>query len=171
MNLSSALLTIALSLPPPWQSTEPPAQYRARLTTIADAIADVAPDRTWAAVLLAVVYGESRFRRSVHAGEKLGDCHRGTCRAICLAQLHRNGRSEAEWRALAGTSPEATKRCVRAAYEALRRAQNWCRARHGTAGIAEALSLYGTGSTCRSPRGRVRARMARRLEALLRSEG
>lgn len=170
MTLFDVILAAALSLPAPWhppgEEPETPEQYRARVAVIASAVALETPSLEWASVVLTVMHRESRFALAIHSGQKLGD----QGRAICLSQQHRNGRSEAAWLALAGTSPEATRRCVRATYRTLRRAMGWCRSRHGSAGMAEALSLYANGQDCRASIGRARALRAQRLLDRMRRE-
>jgi len=143
----TAILTLLPAPPTGW--TETPDDYRARVEVIAEAVTVETPSTYWAMGVLAVFWHESHFRRSVHSGEKRGD----SGRAICMGQHHRNGRTRAAWESLAGTDADATRRCVRATYHTLRRAQGWC-SQWGTvrAGMLSTVTAYGTGRTCAASR-------------------
>lgn len=83
------------------------------------------------ALLTAIQRGESAFEYRVHAGEK---SHIGTAdagRARCLGQIHhvKAWWSKDEWRTLAGTSREATRRCAEAILRILQYHSNRCRLR------------------------------------------
>jgi hypothetical protein len=157
MTLLEALLAIALSLPPPWDMRETPRQYEARVTTIAQAIdAEVreATDWKWrpealASALIVITYGESRFRRSVHAGEQMGD----SGRSACLAQVQSSRLVPyQQWMALTGVDLTSTRNCVRAAAVVLTYSARRCvgkAPRLKREHMARAFALYGSGKNCR----------------------
>lgn len=175
MSLKASLLAAALSLPPPWyapgKQVEAEPEYRRRLETIVSAIAaesEGVNGWTWGRKSLAIAvlskfYEESRFALEVHRGSRRGD--RG--RAICLGQHHRNGRTESQWEALAGTDEASTRRCARATVQALVAAHRYCDldGRPLTdQNMARVFALYGTGARCEpSERARKRAKRWRRL--------
>src|SRR5689334_9855824 len=122
MTLLARLLAIALALPPPYylpgREPETQAERAARIERIvAAAVSESASvDKAdWsgttedlAAALLAVTFFESRhWALEVHDGRARGD--RGA--SVCLAQIWTKDRS------LAGTSSEATERCMHRAVE------------------------------------------------------
>jgi len=146
-TILAAILSLLPTPPATW--TETPDDYRARAGVIAEAIAAETPSRYWALGVVTVFWHESHFRRSVHAGTRRGDHGR----AICLGQHQRNGRPREQWEALAGVDAEATRRCARATYRTLRRAQGWC-SQWGSvrAGILATFTAYGTGRTCSASR-------------------
>lgn len=149
MNLAAfALATILRILPhpsPAWH--EPQADYEARAATIANAAVLAARhDRDLLVAELVVVDFESSFNPAVHAGTKRGDGGK----ALCLAQLHRNGHDAATWEALAGLDADSTARCLGAEANALRWALMRCQRLDSKYGWPEAIVLYGTGRTCRA---------------------
>jgi hypothetical protein len=178
MSFTDAVIAAALSLPAPtYRDTPPetPEQYRARVSLIGEVVADettsLKTDRyAVAAAVLVTFRFESAFRLEVHSGAIRGDHGK----AICLSQQWQNSLSRADWEALAGISPEATRRCVRMTIETLLRAHRHC-ARDVTAGLTEtavarAFRLLGTGRTCEPGRGALRrAAEWRRVLASLRA--
>lgn len=169
-DLKTALLSAALSFPPPWyppgENPEDVEQYRARVQVIAESIASEASDaRGWgwgtkalAFATLTLMYNESRFSLSVHTGEKLGD--RG--RASCLGQIHMSGMvPKHEWMRLTGADTASTRRCARATIRLLISQQRVCRLQAHPGNVrnmARVFTAYGTGGSClMSVQGRRRA--------------
>lgn len=140
-----AILTLLPLAPPHWHESQ--AEYETRARTMAIAIAEESRTRAEAMMVVTVFRWESSFAPDVHSGERLGDGGR----AICAGQHHRNGRSEAEWRALAGTGLDATRRCVRATVRALRGSAHYCR-RFGHTEPVNAFVKYGSGRRCLADR-------------------
>ena len=170
MNLSAAILAAALSLPSPWRSPEPEDAYRARLETIATAVAIEAQAATsvhaleLAVAVLTIWAHESRFALDVHSGERTGDLGR----ARCLGQVHPSGIvPRREWLALTGTDLASTRRCARATVRVFAAQARRC---VGTSiplsagAVARAFAGYGTGGSCAAaPWARKRARTWGRL--------
>jgi hypothetical protein len=147
-TILAAILSLGVAWTPPGETPpESNSERRQRLETVARAVELEVPTRQWRAVVIALLWHESRFARDVHSGARMGDAGR----AACLGQLHRLGLPRDEWEALTGVGLPATRRCVRVAYQRLRAAQRWCRARHGDSSIAATLALYGSGRSCRAP--------------------
>jgi hypothetical protein len=154
MTLLVRLLAFALALPPPYylpgREPETQAERAARIERIvAAAVAEsTAVDKDeWpgttedlAAALLAVTFYESRhWALEVHDGRARGD--RGE--SVCLAQIWTKDRS------LAGTSSEATQRCLHRAAEILMLHSRRCGLRYMDQWQAARLfGAYGTGRTC-----------------------
>lgn len=153
MNLLARLLAVALSLPAPWygpgKEPESAVERAARIDVIVSAaVAEAsAADDAWpgttedlAAALLSVTWFESRrWALEVHDGRARGD--RGA--SVCLAQVWSPDRS------LAGTSPDATLRCMHRAAEILVLHARRCTIRHvDEHQMARLLAAYGTGKTC-----------------------
>jgi hypothetical protein len=176
MTLLVRLLAFALALPPPYylpgREPETKAERAARIERIvAAAIAESnAVDKDeWpgttedlAAALLAVTFYESRhWALEVHDGRARGD--RG--KSVCLAQIWTQDRS------LAGTSSEATHRCMRRAVEIMVLHSRRCGFRYMDQWQAARLfGAYGTGRTCRAThwskqRASLWARIRRAAEA------
>jgi hypothetical protein len=159
-DLKAALLSAALSLPPPWyppgENPETLEQYRARVDVIASAIsteANQAPGWGWGSRALAfaaltIMYNESGFALSVHTGEKLGD--RG--RASCLGQVHMSGMvPKHEWARLTGVDTESTRRCARATIRYLVAQHRGCKLHTrplDLSNMARVFTAYATGGSC-----------------------
>lgn len=163
-TLLAAILSLGVAWTPPGETPpESRDERRERLETVARAVELEVPTRQWRAVVIALLWHESRFARDVHSGARMGDAGR----AACLGQLHRLGLPRDEWEALTGVGLPATRRCVRLAYERLRAAQRWCRHREGDGSVGAALALYGSGRVCRAPWVAPRIRTYRRVLAHL----
>jgi hypothetical protein len=174
MLLKEALLTIALTLPPPWyppdKNPETAEEYRARLETIVEAIALESKvgqplpegENALAAATLVLWHGESRFELAVHTNVGKTRWGQDYGRARCLGQLHASGLvPKEEWETLAGSDLESTRRCAKATMRMLR-AQYWvCRHRTGKGGrVARMYEAYATGRSCQ-PRQRSKTRAFR----------
>jgi len=145
--MDAALLTLALSWPAPFQSTEPPELYRARVGVIVSAVETATPRRDLQVALLVLAYRESSFRVEVHSGEVLGDGGR----ARSLWQLHRS-RWTPDWESLSGTDIEATTRSARVALRVVR-SSLWLCGRNELSSVsrfAHAFEVYASGK-CRAP--------------------
>lgn len=163
-TILAAILSLGVAWTPPGElAPETPSERRDRLETVARAIELEVPDRQWRAVVIALLWHESRYALDVHSGAKLGDAGR----AACLGQLHRLGLPRDEWEALTGVGLPATRRCVRVAYQRLRAAQRWCGYHAGDRSIGAALALYGSGRECSAPWVRPRLATYRRVLARL----
>ena len=154
MTLLVRLLAFALALPPPYylpgHEPETQAERAARVERIVTAAVaeSIAVDKDeWpgtkedlAAALLAVTFYESRhWALEVHDGRARGD--RGE--SVCLAQIWTKDRS------LAGTSSEATQRCLHRAVEILVLHSRRCGLRYMDQWqVARLFGAYGTGRTC-----------------------
>ena len=110
---------------PPGELPETAEQRRARLTMAADVVTFVAHDNPTgldafdSAPLVTVIWGsESAMEYHVHAGTKSPIGHQDHGKARCLGQLRTwKGNTlltPEQFKALPGTSPEATERCARA---------------------------------------------------------
>ena len=162
--LQQSLLAALLSLRPFHTDVETESERLARLTTISAAIAAAAveatcegakPEATCTAVypgntrelaflLVSQAYHETRLAKHVHEGRcrtHIGECDSG--RAIGLWQLQAGPHlPKDEWKTLAGTDFDATRRSAFEAARALGRGLNYCRSTRG------AIALYATGRTC-----------------------
>jgi hypothetical protein len=146
--IALAILRLLPAPNPEWGETQ--AEYRARVTIIAEAVAVASRrDRSLAMAVVVKFHGESRFSPFVQAGIERG--HNG---AICLGQHERLKRTLVEWYGLAGLSLEATTRCAYATADALKKHLAYCRARDPGAGYPQAFVLYGTGRTCNADESR-----------------
>ena len=177
MALKELLLAAIVQWAPPWyppgKNPELPDQYRARLDTIAQAVAIEAAQvkktrldkRALAAATLVIWYGETRFSHGVHVkGVSRWGQDRGKAR--CMGQIHVSGLvPKKEWDLLVGGDLEATRRCARATLRVLAAQSRYCGVRRPTeAGIAKVISAYGTGKGCRTTdQGKKRARRWARL--------
>ena len=164
MTLTEALLSVALSLPAPWyapgKNPETPDQYRARVETIAKAVAleaDAADGWRWdsvslAAATLVIWYGESRFALDVHNGSGRSRYGEDDGRARCFGQIHQTGLvPKAEWEKLAGVDLESTRRCARATMKVLSVQGRHCGMRTGKPNmwaVARMVAAYGSGKGC-----------------------
>jgi len=174
LNLAPALLTVALSLPPPASprgyDPEPRADYETRVSTIAISIGAVSKTPEEAAGLLVLAYGESRFDALVHAGLTHPVLDQDHGRARSLWQLHASG-IVPEWSTLGGTDVEATTRAARAALRVLRSAAWMCT--HSSMltadDMARAFAEYGRGDrSCMPTRQSIaRAQQWERVRARL----
>lgn len=156
----AALIALALAAPRPGRDAELAEDRTARVTTIAIAAAEAAAgdegdawpwDRESLAVAaLAVTWHESiRWSRWVHAAPWVRDV-RGT-RATCLGQIHVTPWVPiAEWRTLAGTDVEPTRRCLGAVVRVLSRHAARCRVGDEPTQyeVGRVVSAYGTGRGC-----------------------
>src|SRR5882672_8771652 len=152
MSFLARLLAAALVLPPPYYSPghqpETATERAQRIEVIVSAaVAESKAVQGWpgreedlAAAILSVTWFESRrWALEVHAGARRGD-HGAS---VCLAQIWTYDRS------LAGTSPEATRRCFRKAAEILAMHAARCGIRRiDEMQMARLLGAYGTGRTC-----------------------
>ena len=170
MAFFARLLAAALALPGPWylpgHEPETADQRAQRVETIVTAaIAESHQVEGWpgtddelAAAMLSVTWFESRrWALEVHDGARRGD--HGS--SVCLAQIWSHDRS------LAGTSPEATRRCFRKAAQILGMHAARCGIRRvDEMQMARLLGAYGTGRTCHTmPWARKRARLWAKLMA------
>src|SRR5215831_4021911 len=164
MSFFARLLAAALLLPPPYylpgHEPETAAERARRIEVIVSAaVSESQAVEGWpgtqeelASAILSVTWFESRrWALEVHDGARRGD--KGA--SVCLAQIWTYDRS------LAGTSPEATRRCFRRAAEILAMHANRCGIRRvDEIQMARLLGAYGTGRTCHMmPWARKRARL------------
>lgn len=162
MMLQNAILAIALSLQPVWykpgKAPETPEQYRERLGTIAAAIAaEVERAEGWgfskealAAATLATWYAESRLSYEVHTGSGRTRHGEDQGRARCLGQVHRVWAPKGEWKRLAGTDLEATRRCAATTMKVLIAQSKRCRLKQepGVWSLARVFAAYMNGLKC-----------------------
>jgi hypothetical protein len=168
MSFLARLLAAALVLPPPYylpgHDPETAAARAHRIEVIVSAaVSEAKAVESWpgtreelAAAILSVTWFESRrWSLEVHDGARRGD--KGA--SVCLAQIWTYDRS------LAGTSPEATRRCFRKAAEILAMHANRCGIRRiDEMLMARLLGAYGTGRTCHTmPWARKRAHLWAKL--------
>jgi hypothetical protein len=168
MSFLARLLAAALVLPPPYslpgRDPETAAARASRIEVIVSAaVSEANAVEGWpgtreelAAAILSVTWFESRrWSLEVHDGARRGD--KGA--SVCLAQIWTYDRS------LAGTSPEATRRCFRKAAEILAMHANRCGIRRvDEMQMARLLGAYGTGRTCHTmPWARKRAHLWAKL--------
>ncbi len=168
MTFFARLLAAALVLPQPYylpgHEPETAAERASRIEMIvSSAVTESREVEGWpgtpedlAAAILSVTWFESRrWALEVHEGRRRGD-HGAS---VCLAQIWTYDRS------LAGTSPEATRRCFRKAAQILSMHANRCGIRKmDEMNMARLLGAYGTGRTCHTmPWARKRARLWGRL--------
>jgi len=118
--MKAAILALLLSFPMPWYRHHAPPEtkeeYQARLEVIAEALdlelsgLDPYLKLELAAGTSVKIQGESALKLEVHDGRKRGDWGK----SICLGQQKQLwGMTKDEWESLAGTSLEATRRCIR----------------------------------------------------------
>src|SRR5262252_7139787 len=152
MSFLARLLAAALLLPPPYylpgRDPETAAERAHRIELIVSAaVSEAKAVAGWpgtqeelATAILSVTWFESRrWALEVHDGARRGD--KGA--SVCLAQIWTYDRT------LAGTSPEATRRCFRRAAEILALHANRCGIRRiDETQMARLLGAYGTGRTC-----------------------
>ncbi len=171
MALKELLLAAALKFAPPWyppgQNPESFDQYRARLDTIAEAIAvesEVASNwglgrRALAAATMTVWYGETRFAYEVHAlGKSRWTQDLGKAR--CMGQIHVSRIvPRQEWELMVGADLQATRLCARATMRVLAAQAGYCRAQSASeASMARVFAAYGTGRGCAlTPQAKKRA--------------
>jgi hypothetical protein len=163
MILQNMLLAIALSLQAPWyppsKVPETAEQRQDRLEIITQAIAiEAAAEQNWewgtetlAAATLATWYEESRFALEVHNGEGKTRFGEDQGRAKCLGQLHKTGYvPKEEWKQLAGTDLESTRRCARATMRVLAAQGKRCKMPKelDVWSVARMFAMYGTGNSC-----------------------
>jgi hypothetical protein len=168
MTFIARLLAAALLLPQPYylpgHEPETAAERANRIEVIVSAAVDESqkvegwpgsPEDLAAAILSVTWFESRRWALEVHDGARRGD-HGAS---VCLAQIWTYDRS------LAGTSPEATRRCFRKAAQILAMHANRCGIRHmNEPNMARLLGAYGTGRTCHTmPWARKRARLWARL--------
>jgi hypothetical protein len=163
MILQNMLLAIALSLQSPWYAPgkrpETVEQHQDRLKIITQAIAEeAAATESWkwgtdalAAATLATWYEESRFALEVHNGQGRTRFGEDDGRARCLGQLHQTGFvPKDEWKQLAGTDLESTRRCARATMRVLSAQGARCKMPKelNVWSVARMFAMYGTGRSC-----------------------
>ncbi|HEX4334622.1 MAG TPA: hypothetical protein VH062_01840 [Polyangiaceae bacterium] len=168
MTFFARLLAAALLLPQPYylpgHEPETASERAQRVEVIvSSAVAESREVEGWpgtpddlAAAILSVTWFESRrWALEVHSGKRRGD-HGAS---VCLAQIWTYDRT------LAGTSPEATRRCFHKAAQILAMHANRCGIhRMDEPNMARLLGAYGTGRTCHTmPWARKRARLWARL--------
>lgn len=146
----AAILYLLPGPSPKWNETRE--AFRERTTMISKTIdvgvRKVAPPQLWRplALAVAVVYwGEGRFSPLVQSGERRGD---GGL-AICLGGHHQLKLSTEEWEGLAGLDYDSTLRCSELTAKRLLSSWNYCQNLNPSYGWTEAMTLYGTGRTCR----------------------
>lgn len=177
MALKELLLAAATSFAPPWyppgKNPESAEQYRARLDTIAEAIAiesEAATNwglgrRALAAAALTIWYGETRFSYEVHAlGKSRWTQDWGKAR--CLGQIHVSRLvPREEWDKLVGSDLHATRLCARATMRVLAAQAAYCRVTSaGESGLARVFAAYGSGRGCAvTPQAKRRAARWSRL--------
>ena len=164
MTFFARLLAAALALPQPYyqpgHEPETAAQRAHRIEIIvSSAMSESQGAEGWpgtdeelAAAMLSITWFESRrWALEVHDGARRGD-HGAS---VCLAQIWSRDRS------LAGTSPEATRRCFHRAAQILAMHAARCGIRRvDEMQMARLLGAYGTGRTCHTmPWARKRARL------------
>lgn len=166
-----ALLAIVLSWTPTWYPAdggpETEAERRSRWSMIVETVADVSEQgyvdfgaKDVAALNMTIFKWESALDYHVHGGEESPIGHQDHGKARCLGQIQQNSTPEKEWKALAGRSPEATRRCAVATQRALQYHVKRCklrkqippknRWREPLNGMETLILLhaYGTGHTC-----------------------
>jgi hypothetical protein len=163
MILQNMLLAIALTLQGPWypESKRPETdQQRAdRIAVITEAIAlEAAAQESWqwgtdtlAAATLATFFAESRFALEVHNGQGKTRHGEDQGRAKCLGQLHATGYvPRSEWKTLAGTDLESTRRCARATMRVLAGQAKRCKMGKELSvwSVARLFAMYQSGKSC-----------------------
>lgn len=172
MILKETLLAAILLWAPPWyppgENPETLDTYRARLETIAEAVAVESEAaaraglgrRALAAATLTVWYGETRFSYEVHVEGK-SRWHQDWGKARCLGQLHVSGLvPKDEWELLVGGDLEATRRCARATMRVLAAQARYCSVKAPTEwSLARVFAAYGSGRGCAvTPQAKQRAK-------------
>lgn len=129
--------------------------------------------KSLAYMMLVIAKNESGFRRDVHSGETGGDCRwekdgrtvapgtkgarrvPGTCKSVCLGQVHigKNKIHKLEGTDLVGIDIESTKRCFDIVARTLTKSRNFCSARHPNHNdwARATFAAYGSGHSCRIP--------------------
>jgi hypothetical protein len=163
MILQNMLLAIAITLQGPWypesKRPETDQQRNDRLAIITQAIALEAEAQdnwqwgtdTLAAATLATFFAESRFALEVHNGEGKTRHGEDQGRAKCLGQLHATGYvPRSEWRTLAGTDLESTRRCARATMRVLAGQAKRCKMPKELSvwSVARLFAMYQSGKSC-----------------------
>lgn len=157
---------VLVGLPPWYGDVESPAERRARLRTVAVAIATVARgDTELAALLIEQGRAETHYAEHVHAGRcgrhpksPPGECDKLRARGVW--QVHRPpSMALADWDALRGASLAATTASAELAARALRAGRTGCGPVVGP--FRGAFSVAATGSSCRWPGAEARAARAR----------
>lgn len=177
MGLKELLFAAILHWQAPWyppgKNPETPQQYRARLETIAEAVALEARAvpathldfRALAAATLTVWYGETRFAYEVHAlGKSRWKQDRGKAR--CMGQLHVSKLvPREEWEQMVGADLESTRRCARATIRVLLAMSRFCGGQGASqTHMAHVFAAYGTGAGCGlTEQAKARARRWARL--------
>lgn len=161
ITLTAAVVAIALRAPVPYERHPEPADERAARVTmigvsaVEAALSDEGDPWPWdraslALAALDVTWHESqRWIRWVHAAPWVRDV-RGT-RATCLGQLHPTPWVPiAEWRTLAGTDADSTRRCMAAVVRVLSRHAARCRVGDEPTEyeVGRVIAAYGTGKGC-----------------------
>lgn len=181
MTFVEAIFAVLLTLPPPYVSTESQDAYRARMTTIAEAVDVETKDvRGWnlgqtqlAAILLTIWWEESRFDPLVHAGEQHPVWTSDKGKSRCMGQVQASGLVPTpEWALLAGTDLTSTRRCAAATVRVFVAQFRRCvpgGQSASKASLARAIAAYG-GRACRpEPWAMARARTVETLLRRLRS--
>jgi hypothetical protein len=162
-TLTAWLLAEALRLGAATSPGETPDEQRARLGTIAGAIAtaarDAADGQGWTASELAgwvlVLWKEeSQFDLRVHAGIPHPVWSSDEGRAACMGQIHKSRIvPPEEWAVLSGTSEERTLQCARATLRVCIAQAKQCgvylRRQASKLGVAETFAAYGSGGKCK----------------------
>jgi hypothetical protein len=189
MILQNMLLAIAVTLQGPWyppsKRPETDEQRHDRLAIITQAIAmEAASEQNWnwstdelAAATLATWYEESRFALEVHNGQGKTTHGEDQGRAKCLGQLHATGYvPRSEWKTLAGTDLESTRRCARATMRVLAAQGKRCKLPKALSvwSVARMFAMYQSGKSCSVTKnsmkrarhwGRIMSEFARQSEA------
>ena len=188
MTLESILLATLLSLPAPWyapgKNPETRDEYRARLETVANAVAVEAREakrwswdaRSLAAATLVIWYGESRLALEVHNGSGRSRYGEDGGLARCFGQIHATGLvPRPEWEKLTGTDLDSTRRCARATMRVLTVQGRRCGMGRNPNlwGVAKMISAYGSGKGCAptkqsTTRARRWVRLVERMKELAR---
>lgn len=171
MTLKATLLAAILHWAAPWyppgENPETEDAYRARLGTLAEAVALEAESakhaglgrRALAAATLTVWYGETRFSYEVHVEGK-SRWHQDWGKAKCLGQIHVSGLvPQEEWEQLVGSDLEATRRCARATMRVLAAQARYCSVASASEwGMSRVFAAYGSGRGCAvTPQAKKRA--------------
>ena len=172
----STLKAVFLAVPLTWYPADPPEtpeQFKARKLMVAEQSAKAATAYRWsfpaadmAALIGVIMIYESALEYQVHAGGESLLGNQDSAKARCLGQIHQNGRTVEEWRALAGLDPEATFRCAAAIAGAMEYHVKRCKlfTDQGRMTAVQANILfyrYGTGNGPCSTAKRSRKREAR----------
>ena len=157
MALKELLFAAIVQWIPPWyppeKNPETLEQYKARLETIAEAVAPSVPwylgEKAMAASVLTIWYGETRFAYEVLA---LGSSRWGqdVGKAKCMGQIHHNKIvTKDEWERLEGATLAATRRCANATMRMVRAMAHYCKVRQlQPESLARVFAAYGSGQGC-----------------------